>query len=551
MSAEVDLTPYAGHWVALAHGRVLGVGYTGVEALRLARRNHPKIKLRLTYVAEQGGTKLAMSPLLEKLRDVLAQQDMPVYLVGGAVRDAVLGRVSHDLDFVVPQQAIKLAFRVGDALQVPAYVLDKERDVGRVVLAEEDTYLDFSSYRDGSLEADLAGRDFTMNALAVPALAETERSIIDLFAGLRDLKQKQVRQIRAENLRQDPIRGLRGIRMSLKYDFSLTAETETSIRETFGLLDVVSAERVRDELNNLLNVDAAGAVQELHRLGGLATVLPEVAALDGVAQGPPHHLDVWAHTVETLRWLEDVNTAVVAQAQAQQPTESPFLLAASQALAPFATGLREHFQRSVTGDLHGELLWRWAALLHDTGKAETRTVDEESGRIRFLGHAKVGAKLAGKRLRQLHFSRAASEYVARVVAGHMRPLMLANEGQGVSRRAVFRFFRRTGPAGLDICLLALADHLATYAPDDPLAEEAGEALLAVVQTLVAHYFNRYQDTIAPPPLVTGRDLMQALNMKGGPALGDLLRQIEEAQAAGEVSTKEEALALAEALWQKK
>ncbi|MCA9980040.1 MAG: HD domain-containing protein [Anaerolineales bacterium] len=188
-------------------------------------------------------------------------------------------------------------------------------------------------------------------------------------------------------------------------------------------------------------------------------------------------------------------------------------------------------------------------MLHDIGKPETRTVDEETGRIRFLGHEAVGAKLAGSRLRRLRFSREGTEYVARVVAGHMRPLSLAHEMKDenttVSRRAVFRFFRRTGPAGLDICLLALADHLATYAPNDPAGEAAGQRVLAVVAALVTAYFTRYKDTVAPIPLVTGRDLMTALQMKGGPELGRVLRQIEEAQAAGEIATKEEAIAFAQ------
>lgn len=542
MMSEVDLTPYAGRWVAMAHGRVLGVGYTGVEALRLARRNHPKLRFELTYVAKQGGSRLALDPLLQTLKEVLARQDMPVYLVGGAVRDAVLGHISHDLDFVVPNDAIKLAFRVGDALGVPAYALDKKRDVGRVVLAEQGTYLDFSSYRNGSLEADLAARDFTINALAMPALGETEKSLIDLFDGLQDLKQKRVRHVSAENMRQDPIRGLRGIRMSLKYGFVLTPETEASVRETFALLGNVSAERVRDELNNLLRADGAGMVRELRRLAGLAIVLPEVAALDRVMQSAPHYLDVGGHTEVTLAWLAQVDTAVVQQL----PTDHPFLQAAQAALAPYAPHLQAHLNRAVTGDLHGRVLWQWAALLHDTGKPTTRTVDDE-GRIRFLGHEKEGAKLAAARLRQLRFSRESSEYVGRIVAGHMRPLLLAREVGGntaVSRRAIFRFFRRTGPAGIDICLLALADHLATYAPDDPQATPAGTALLTVVTLLIDAYFNRYTDTVAPEPLVTGRELMDALSIKGGPQLGRLLHHITEAQAAGDISTPEEAIALA-------
>ncbi|MCB9422505.1 MAG: hypothetical protein H6667_22075 [Ardenticatenaceae bacterium] len=189
-----DLAAYAGRWVALSGQVVAGVGYTAEEALQLARRNRPKERFTLQFVEEANGESLTLSPLLERLRPFLIQQDRPVYLVGGAVRDALLNRVSHDLDFVVPHRAIQMAFKTANSLSVPAYVLDQERDTGRVVLAEEGTTLDFACFRGVSLEADLRDRDFTINAMALPATAVTRASLIDPCNGAADLQARLIRQ---------------------------------------------------------------------------------------------------------------------------------------------------------------------------------------------------------------------------------------------------------------------------------------------------------------------------------------------------------------------
>ncbi|MFQ5421637.1 MAG: hypothetical protein ACE5EY_14890, partial [Anaerolineae bacterium] len=193
-----DLTAYARRWVALAGDVVAGVGYTAVEALHLAQRNRPKERFTLQFVEEPGGEPLALSPLLERVRPLLQGQDRPIYLVGGAVRDALLGRVSHDLDFVTPQRAIRLAFHMADSLGVPAYALDKNRDTGRVVLANEKTTLDFARFRGDSLTADLQDRDFTINAIALPATAQTTHSLIDPCGGAADLQAKLIRQTHAQ-----------------------------------------------------------------------------------------------------------------------------------------------------------------------------------------------------------------------------------------------------------------------------------------------------------------------------------------------------------------
>ncbi len=523
--------------MALVDGTVAGVGYTAVSALHLAQRNRPKERFTLQFVEEPGGRPLALSPLLERLRPFLTQQDRPVYLVGGAVRDALLNRVSHDLDFVVPNRAIKLAFHVADGLGVPAYVLDKERDTGRVMLADEGTMLDFARFRGDSLAADLRDRDFTINAIALPAAAKTAVSLIDPCGGAADLEAGIIRQTHDGAIADDPVRALRGLRLAYSLNFTLAEETAVAITAAAPLLSHVSVERVRDELMKLLETAVPHqAMQHMHQLGLMRVILPEIADLADVAQSAPHREPVLAHTFSVLRWLAEIEAIL-----AGQEPDSPALSAAAGALTVYRAQLTEHVTRRIDGGVDGRLLLRLGALCHDVGKKETQTTADD-GRIRFLGHDKVGAKLAGRRLRQLTFSNHAVKHVQKIVSGHMRPLHLANNATGPSRRAIFRYFRDTGSAGLDIGLLALADHLATY--DGPGETAHWLRLLDVVTTLFSHYFERHAETVAPPPLIDGRDLMNELHMQPGPEIGRILRLIQEAQAAGELSTRADALAFA-------
>ena len=132
------------------------------------------------------------------------------------------------------------------------------------------------------------------------------------------------------------------------------------------------------------------------------------------------------------------------------------------ALNPYRESLQQHLQRPIDGNVDGRTILQLGALFHDVGKADTLSIDE-NGQIRFYNHAQIGAEIAGNRLRFLCMSNEAVSQVMRMVAGHMRPLfLLDSQGANLSRRAVYRFFRTTGINGVDVCLLALADHLATY-----------------------------------------------------------------------------------------
>ena len=284
-SGLLDLSAYAGRWVALYGEQVTGVGNTAEAAAQMARHSRPKERFVLRFVDDPVGKPLSLSPLLEQLRPLLLKQAQPVYLVGGAVRDALLGRISHDLDFVVPENAIKLAFQVANALGVPAYVLDEERDTGRVMLPQAQTSLDFARFRGGDLAADLRDRDLTINAMALPATATTVTALIDLHNGRADLTAGVVRHIHARSFLDDPVRTLRAVRLTHSLGFTMAPETKTAVRIAASKITNTSMERIRDELLNLLQTPLPHrVVADVANLGLLAEILPDIAALTPVAQ---------------------------------------------------------------------------------------------------------------------------------------------------------------------------------------------------------------------------------------------------------------------------
>ncbi len=559
----MDLTPYVGRWVALINGQVAGVGHTAVSAQRLAQRNRPKERITTQFVEPPDGELLPLSPLMAQLQPIFKQIDTPIFLVGGAVRDGVMGQTSHDLDFAVPENAIKTAFQVADALGVPAYVLDRDRDTGRVMWQE--TSLDFARFRGmdaigmdaigmdaigtdaigadaigDDLEVDLRDRDFTINAMALPVAAKLSSSVIDPTGGMADIAARIIRPTHPDSIMSDPARILRALRQSLSFGFTLAYETAVAVHNAIPKLNTISNERIRDELLKLLETAVPHqALIQLHEFGLLTAVLPEIAALDPVTQSPPHHEAVLAHTVSVLRWLVQLEEAVVYDGE----TTAPPIVLAKEKLAPFTEPLCQHWAREVDGGFNGRLLLRLGALFHDVGKAETKTV-EENGRIRFLGHDAVGAKIVGRRLRRLALSNDAITHIKAIVKGHMRPLQLVTaQGGNPIRRTIFRYFRDTKAAGLDVGILSLADHLATH--NGAGHETEWENLVDLIAALFDNYFNRKEESVAPPPLLNGRDLMHLLQLKPGPEIGRLLRLIQEAQATGEVTTKEEAILFAE------
>lgn len=473
-------------------------------------------------------------PLAEVIR-ILRQRQIEAYLVGGAVRDLLLKRASIvDLDFATPGDGLTVARRVADALHCAYYPLDPERGVGRVIwqpptgAASKKSHLDFATLRSATLLEDLQDRDFTINAIALSLTEPPE--LIDPLDGQADLSQGLLRVAAPGAFRRDPVRVLRAVRQAVEFGFLIEPDSLAQLRQAASKITSTSPERQRDELLKLLNTPAPGqAVQMLHRWGGLSPFLPEVAAMAGVEQGPPHYLDVFEHTVTALEaWAGMLKEGLPTIPLEFQPT------------------IKAYLAERITGELSLQQLIPLALLWHDTGKPLSRTEGEEPDhRIRFLGHERASAKLVSRAMKAFNFSNQAAGFVETIVAHHLRPLLLAQDGGKISRRAIYRFFRDTsGPgyaAGIAIALHALADQQATYPPTSIPPQALGEA----VGQLLTAYFAERQELIDPPPLLTGRDLIEQLGLKEGRAIGLLLSRLKEAQAMGLVTDQATALAFVE------
>jgi putative nucleotidyltransferase with HDIG domain len=467
------------------------------------------------------------------------------YLVGGAVRDLLLNRVTHDLDFVVPERAIPISRSVANSLGGGFYALDPERDAGRVILtneANERYFLDFASFRGDDLESDLRNRDFTINAIALN-INETD-SLIDPLGGARDLQNKQLRLCSPASFENDPLRILRGVRQATEFGLRILPETRHQLRQALPGLVKISPERVRDELFRILDGrKPIVAMRALDMLGALTYILPELDAMKGVTQPPPHHEDVWSHTLSTAHRLADLIDMLQPEYNGETTANWAMGLV-SLRLGRYRQQLKNHLGDGLHPDRSLRALLLLAALYHDVAKPATRQVDQ-AGRIRFLEHDQLGAQLAHQRGTSLHLSNAETERLTTIVRQHMRPLLLTQSGEAPTRRAIYRFFRATGPAGVDICLLSLADSLATYGAGLP--QEIWTQQLDVTRALLEAWWEQAEESVAPPALLNGHDLIQAFNLSPGPEIGQILEQIREAQASGEIKERAEALAYAR-LW---
>ncbi len=459
----------------------------------------------------------------------------------------MISRISPDLDFAVPSNGIPLARKVANALNADFVPLDDERDTGRVVVINEDgsrIFLDFAVYRGANLEEDLRARDFTINAIAYNLRDET---IIDPLEGGNDLRQKLIRACSPTSLSDDPVRILRAIRQAAAFEFKIEKNTRESLKQAAGQLDRVSPERLRDEVFKILKGPKPDAsMRALEMLGVLSQIMPELVSMKGVEQSEPHMYEVWTHTLAVLDYLDQIISALRVGYDAEK-TNDMFTGLLTLRLGRYREQIAAHFAKPLNVDRSPRSLLFFAALYHDVSKPETKTI-EESGRTRFFDHDVKGADVAANRARGFNLSNDEIDRMRIIIKNHMRIHFFAdrvqNENKTPSRKAIYRFFRDSGEAGVDLVLLGLADVRATRV--HALTIEVWNAYLDVARILLESYWERPQEIIAPPRLIDGVELMKELGLKPGPAVGQLLESIRENQAAGKIENREQALAFARA-----
>jgi len=463
---------------------------------------------------------------LQAARSALAGSG--AFLVGGALRDRLLGRATYDVDVVVEgdtESAARAVARAGG----PAACFELSRDFGawRVSARDGSWQVDVEPMRGTGIAEDLAMRDFTINAMAEPIGGG---GLIDPLGGAGDLRAGRLRMASTEAFEDDPLRVLRLARAAVELTLEPDAETAARAAQSASALRDVSAERVFGELRRIIAAPAAHrGLDMLSELTAAAVVLPELEALRGVEQNRYHHLDVHGHTLAVLdRTIELADCS-----------------------GPFAHDLRRTFgehsgevMRLLAEPLADEMTraeaLRWGALLHDAAKPLTREVSPDGSRVTFMGHDIRGAELAREVLGRLRASERLRAHVAGLVRNHLRLGFLVHEPQPLSRRTVYRYMRTCAPVEVDVTLLSIADRLATRGDR---AEDAIAAHLEVGEGVLADAL-AWRASPAPEPLIRGDELAIAVGIEPGPRLGRLLDLLAEERYAGELTGREDAIARA-------
>ncbi len=445
------------------------------------------------------------------------------WLVGGVMRDRLLGRQTVDVDIVVdgdPAEAARAVART--ARRAACFALSEEFGSWRVVARDGAWQVDVEPLRAGTIEEDLALRDFTVNAIAEPLAGGTA---IDPLGGIEDLHARRLRMSAAAAFAQDPLRVLRLVRLAVELDLEPDSETLRSAGAHVNGLAHVSAERVFVELRRIIaSPSAHRGLEMMSSLRATAVVLPELEALHGVEQNRFHHRDVYGHTLEVFDRAVELTSAVPA----------PQL---QETLGEHRAQLEQLLAEPLADEMsRGEAL-RWGALLHDAAKPLTRAIGAD-GRVTFLGHDVRGAELARTVLERLRASERLRAHVAALARNHLRLGFLVHEPQPLSRRTVFAYLRACSPVEVDVTLLSIADRLATRGDR---AQESIEAHLRLARDVLADAL-RWREQGPPRPLLRGDELAGELGIQTGPLVGEMLEELAAAQYAGELDTREQAIA---------
>jgi poly(A) polymerase len=484
--------------------------------------------------------------LLQQARQYFEDQKQEAYLVGGSVRNLLWKEPVLDWDIVTTGDAPKLARKLANKLN--GYYAHMNAKASRVTTkqAGKELVLDISQRNGNSIEEDLHLRDFTINAIAMPLSSvvqylsgDTDFTCIDPLNGRGDIEARRLRAVSDDIFRHDPLRMLRAVRFMMLYGLTIDEQTERMLTREASLLLQSAAERIHDELYAILRPD--GATERLRFLdehGLFTTLMPEFIPTRGMPQPFLHHWDVLQHSLEAVGALERL--AHELQQESELVRHSALDIQGEGDMLELRTLLYEaeqqgifQFARLTTPTL------KLAALLHDVGKSVTY-VNEGDGDIRFYHHPQAGVPLAQQIMQRLSASTQDKRLVQQVVANHMRPGQLSSDK--ITPRAIRRYFTELGPAGIYVALIALSDHLAMRGPE-PLTDHWTRHL-ATVRLLCQSYI-RERDRIIPPRLLQGEELIRHLHIEPGPIVGQLLEQIAEAQAEGQIHSKAEALWFAE------
>ena len=467
-------------------------------------------------MVDKSATRLDSAAVVVAVRGALEDAE-GIWIVGGAVRDAALGREVADLDLAVAGDPGGAARAIAAKLEEHAFELSAEFGTWRVVCRRPGWQIDITALRGDSIETDLAERDFTIGAVAVP-LGGGEP--IDPYAGLTDLAERRLRAVGEESFVADPLRLLRAPRLAAGLDLTLDERTVALARAAAPRAADPAGERQLAELRQLMGgPDPLRGLELMGELGVTAVVLPEVETLRGVEQGPNHHLDVYDHTIAVLEHTLEVE-ADLERFAGERAAEVEALL-----------------DEPLADEMSRRTALRFGALLHDIAKPATRA--ERDGFVGFRGHDQVGAEVIGGICNRLRASRRLTQHLQGLALHHLRLGFLISE-MPLPPRRVHAYLRATEPVAVDVTLLTVADRLSARGVGPIASPEMVAAHLQLAREMIAAALDWRRDG-PPRPLLRGDEIAAELGIEPGPELGSALAELEAAQYAGEVTDRAGAL----------
>ncbi|MGH2713649.1 MAG: HD domain-containing protein [Thermoleophilaceae bacterium] len=448
------------------------------------------------------------------------------WIVGGALRDELLGRPVRDVDVAVAGDPEPVARTLANEVGGPVFRLSEAFGAWRVIDRRGGRVWDFAPLQGETIEEDLGRRDFTVNAMARPVerLELAAGELVDPLGGRADLAARVLRVLGPEAYERDPLRPLRLARFAAELGFAPDPETERLTAAAAPRVAEAAGERVFGELRRLVIADGAlGGLELADRLGLLRPVLPEVAELHDVEQSQYHHLDVYDHTLEVLARAIELEGRL------------------EELFGPDAGRLRGILDEQLADELTRAQALRFGALLHDVGKPATRDVRPD-GRVTFMGHDRLGERMVRAVCRRLRTSERLARFIEGLTRHHLVLGFLVHE-RPLDRRRIYAYLARTSPVEVEVTLLSCADRLATRGRR---ADEATRAHLELARELM-HAALDWREHGPPAVPIRGDELARELGIEPGPELGRLLAELTEAAYAGEVTTRDEAVAVARRL----
>jgi poly(A) polymerase len=462
--------------------------------------------------------RLQAAPAVQAARG-LSDEGEGVWIVGGALRDALLERPLEDVDLAVAGEPEPVARAIARGAGAAAFPLSEQFAAWRVAERSGAWQIDVSPLHGPGIKTDLGFRDFTINAIAAPLHGG---DWIDPHGGADDVETRRLRAVGDHCFADDPLRLLRAARIAGELALAIDGETLELARRYADHAADPSAERQMQELRRIVGgADPLRGLRLLDEIEATAAVLPEIEALKGLEQTRYHQHDAHEHTLEVLRQAVELESNL------------------EEVFGEHAGALRALLAEPLADELDRAGALRFAALLHDVGKPATREVGEE-GRVTFLGHDRVGAEMVAEFCERMKTSRRLQAHLSHLTLNHLRLGFLVH-ARPLSRRQVYEYLLATDPAPVDATLLTVADRLATRS--ERVTPEAIETHLDLARELIGEAL-AWQIEGPPRSPASGDELMAALGLEEGPLLGELLGELAAAAFAGEVSSREEAIAMA-------